>query len=61
MQAYGGLALIVFSFSAMCFALAKPLVLVILGSKWTGVIPLFAGFALLAVSVAAGRDLRLDL
>jgi PST family polysaccharide transporter len=55
MQAYGGLALIVFSFSAMCFALAKPLVLVILGSKWTGVIPMFAGFALLAVSWPLGE------
>lgn len=50
MRAFGGLALVVFSFSAMCFALAKPMVLVILGPKWTGVIPLFAGCALIAVS-----------
>lgn len=50
MQAYGALALVVFSFAAMCLALAKPLVLVILGPKWTGVIPLFAVFTLVAVS-----------
>lgn len=50
MRAYDTLALIVFSFSAICFVLAKPLVLVILGSKWTAVIPLFAAFSLVAVS-----------
>ena len=54
MQAYGGLALVVFSFSALCLALAKPLVLVILGPNWTGVIPLFAGFTLVAVSGPLG-------
>lgn len=50
MRAYGTLALIVFSFSAMCLALAKPLVQVILGPKWSGAIPLFAVFTLVAVS-----------
>lgn len=50
MRAYGGLAVFIFSFSAMCLALAKPMVLVILGPKWTGVIPLFAAFAVAAVS-----------
>lgn len=50
MRAYDTLALIVFSFSAMCLALSKPLVLFILGSKWTGVIPLFAAFTFVAVS-----------
>ncbi len=50
MRAYDTLALIVFSFAAMCLALARPLVLVILGPKWTGVIPLFAVFTLVAVS-----------
>jgi len=48
--AFGGLALVVFSFSAMCLALAKPLVLVILGPKWTSVVPLFAAFTLVALS-----------
>jgi PST family polysaccharide transporter len=50
MRAYGTLALIVFSFSAMCLALARPLVLVILGPKWSAAIPLFAVFTLVAVS-----------
>src|SRR5262249_37412123 len=50
MRAYGALALVVFSFAGMCLALARPLVLVILGPKWTGVIPLFAVFTLVAVS-----------
>lgn len=50
MRAYDTLALIVFSFAAMCLALAKPLVLVILGPKWTGAIPLFSAFTLVAVS-----------
>jgi O-antigen/teichoic acid export membrane protein len=52
--AYGGLALVVFSFSAMCLALAKPLVLVILGPKWAGVVPLFAAFTLVALSGPLG-------
>jgi PST family polysaccharide transporter len=34
----------------MCLALATPLVLVILGSKWSGAIPLFAMFTLVAIS-----------
>jgi O-antigen/teichoic acid export membrane protein len=50
MQAYGTLAFFVFSFAAMCLVLARPLVLVILGPKWTSVIPLFAVFTLVAVS-----------
>jgi PST family polysaccharide transporter len=50
MRAYGGLALVLFSFSAMCLALAKPMVLVILGPKWSGVIPLFEAFSIVAVS-----------
>jgi O-antigen/teichoic acid export membrane protein len=50
MRAFGTLALIVFSFSAMCLVLARPLVLVILGPKWTGAIPLFAVFTLVAIS-----------
>jgi len=49
-RAYDALALAVLPFSASCFVLAKPLVLVILGAKWTGVIPLFSAFALVAIS-----------
>jgi O-antigen/teichoic acid export membrane protein len=54
MRAYDTLALIVFSFTAMCLALSKPLVLVILGPKWTGAIPLFAAFTLIGISGPLG-------
>jgi PST family polysaccharide transporter len=50
LRAFDTLALLVLSFSALCLALAKPMVLVILGSKWTSVAPLFAAFAIVAVS-----------
>jgi PST family polysaccharide transporter len=46
---YETLALVTFSFAAMCLALASPLVLVILGPKWKEVIPLFSAFAVVAV------------
>jgi len=49
-RTYDTLALIFFSFAALCLALARPLVLVILGPKWSGVIPLFSAFAIVAVS-----------
>lgn len=49
MRTYDTLALLFFSFAAICLALAKPLVLVILGSKWSGAIPLLSAFALVAV------------
>jgi O-antigen/teichoic acid export membrane protein len=35
----------------MCLVLARPLVLFVLGPKWTGVIPLFSAFTLVAVSL----------
>ena len=50
MRAFGTIALIVFSFAGMCLALSKPLILVVLGPKWVGAIPLFAMFTLVAVS-----------
>lgn len=50
LRAFDALALVVFPFSAICLALARPLVLVVLGSKWTGAIPLFSAFALTAIS-----------
>jgi len=50
MHAYETLALITFSFAAMCLALSTPLVLIILGPKWKGVIPLFSAFAVAAIS-----------
>lgn len=51
MHAYETMALIVFSFAAICLALAKPMVLLILGPKWSGVIPLFSIFAVAAVGL----------
>lgn len=50
MRAYDLFALVVFPFAAMCLALSKPIVLVVLGRKWAGVVPLFAAFALVAIS-----------
>jgi O-antigen/teichoic acid export membrane protein len=50
LRTFESLALIIFPFSAICLALAKPMVLVILGPKWTGVVPLFSAFALVAIS-----------
>jgi O-antigen/teichoic acid export membrane protein len=50
MRTFDTLALIFFSLAALCLALARPLVLVILGPKWSGVIPLFSAFAIVAVS-----------
>lgn len=50
LRTFDALAMIVFPFAAVCLALSKPLVLVILGPKWTGVVPLFSAFALVAIS-----------
>jgi len=50
LRAFELLALVVFPFAALCLALARPLVLVILGSNWADAVPLFSAFALVAVS-----------
>jgi O-antigen/teichoic acid export membrane protein len=50
MRTYDTLALIFFSLAALCLALARPLVLVVLGPKWSGAIPLFSAFAIVALS-----------
>ena len=50
MRAYSMFAIVVFPFAAMCLALAKPIVLVVLGPKWLAVTPLFSAFALVAIS-----------
>jgi O-antigen/teichoic acid export membrane protein len=42
--------LFVFSFAAVCIVLARPMVLVILGPRWAGVIPLFAAFTLVGIA-----------
>jgi PST family polysaccharide transporter len=50
LRIYAALAMVTFTFAALCLALAQPIVLVILGPKWVGVIPLFSAFALVAIS-----------
>jgi O-antigen/teichoic acid export membrane protein len=50
LRTFDALAMVVFPFAAICLALSKPLVLVILGPKWTSVVPLFSAFALVAIS-----------
>jgi PST family polysaccharide transporter len=50
MQAYDMLALFVFSFAAVCIVLARPMVLVLLGPRWSGVIPLFAAFTFVGIA-----------
>lgn len=50
MRAYDLLALVALPFAAMCLALARPLVFIILGPKWKDVVPLFSAFALVAIS-----------
>ncbi|MDR3576383.1 MAG: lipopolysaccharide biosynthesis protein [Anaerolineaceae bacterium] len=50
LRTFEALALIIFPFSAICLVLSRPMVLVVLGLKWTGVIPLFSAFALVAIS-----------
>ena len=51
LRAYTAMALITFSFAALCLALASPMVLVILGPKWEGVIPLFSAFSVAAIAL----------
>jgi len=48
-RAYDTVALMSFPIAALCLVLAEPLVLVVFGARWSGVVPLFAGFTLLAV------------
>ncbi|MFL6436484.1 MAG: lipopolysaccharide biosynthesis protein [Terriglobales bacterium] len=50
-RAFETLALLTFPFAALCLALAEPIVLVVLGPKWREVVPIFSGFALVAVSL----------
>jgi O-antigen/teichoic acid export membrane protein len=50
LRALNAMVMLVYPFSAVCMVLSKPLVLVILGAKWAGVIPLFSAFTLVAIS-----------
>jgi PST family polysaccharide transporter len=48
---YDTLALVSVSFGAMCFVLAEPIVLLLLGEDWLATAPLFAAFTLSALTV----------
>ena len=50
LRTFDALAMLVLPISALCFALAKPIVLVVLGPRWTGSIPLLSLFAAVAIS-----------
>ena len=50
LRTYDMMAMIILPFSAVCLALSRPLVLVILGPKWDAAIPMFAAFAVVAIS-----------
>lgn len=50
LRTFDVLAVVILPFSAICLALARPIVFVILGPKWSGVVPLFSAFALVAAS-----------
>lgn len=49
LQVYETIALASFLFTGMCFALAHPLTLVVLGPKWEQVAPILAGFTFAAL------------
>ncbi len=51
LRSFDTLALLTFPFAALGLVLAEPLVLLVLGPKWEGSVPLFAGFSLVAVSL----------
>jgi O-antigen/teichoic acid export membrane protein len=51
LRVYEALTLFAFSLTAILMALARPLVLTLLGPAWEGAIPLFLGFALGALYV----------
>jgi PST family polysaccharide transporter len=54
LRTLNSMAMVIFPFSALCLALSKQLVLVVLGPKWTGVIPLFSAFSLMSVTWPLG-------
>lgn len=50
LRVYDGIMLIAFPCAALGLVLAEPIVLLVLGPKWKAAVPLFAGFALVAVT-----------
>ena len=49
LELYGAIAVVSFLFTGMCFALAHPLTLVVLGPKWEKAAIIFAGFTIAAL------------
>jgi PST family polysaccharide transporter len=54
LQAYEAIAVGSFLFTGLFFALATPLTLVVLGSKWADAAPILAGFTLVALYIPVG-------
>ena len=54
LQVYEAVALVSFFFTALFLALARPITLVVLGSKWSDAVPIFAGFAIGAIFLPLG-------
>jgi PST family polysaccharide transporter len=59
LRTLNALAMLTIPFSASCMALSRPLVLVVLGPKWTAVIPLFSAYTLVAISFPLGSVVSL--
>jgi len=51
LQAYGAIALLSFTFAGLLIGLSEPLVLVLLGPKWSGVIPIFSWLTIAALYI----------
>ena len=49
LQLFEGMALVSFVSAGLLFALSRPITLVLLGRKWEGVAPIFAGLSLVAL------------
>ena len=54
LQLYEGTAIISFVLGGFFLALSRPITLFLLGPKWEGVAPIFAGFALVAIYAPLG-------
>lgn len=50
LKVYDAIVLVTFPCAALGLVLAEPVVLLVLGPRWRGAVPLFAGFALVAVT-----------
>lgn len=49
LQAYGAIALLSFAFAGLLIGLSGPLVLLLLGPKWSGVVPIFSWLTIAAL------------